>query len=195
MNIGLHGRVALITGATQGIGRRVARLFAAEGSWIAVNYFADNKGAKSLIDEIRSEGGRALLAAGSIGDAEGAWKVARHVELEWAQIDVLVHTAALLGGDESVPDAMPLLAELIPGMTERGWGRAVILNPVNNVFGPQYSGVLTNIIRCATTRQAELAGDAAARLALFLGSDWNACLTGHTFEIGDCIPKEKAQDA
>src|SRR5689334_14815649 len=89
-NLGLHGRVALITGATQGIGRHVARLFASEGAWIAINYFADNHGAKSLLDEIRSDGGRAMLSAGSARDPEGVWGIARRVELEWAQIDILI---------------------------------------------------------------------------------------------------------
>src|SRR3954468_21241673 len=95
---GLRGRVALITGATAGPGYQIARQFGVHGAWVAINYFADNLGAKSLLDTIRSEGGRAMLAAGSVRDSEGAWKVARYVELEWAQIDVVIHTAALLEG-------------------------------------------------------------------------------------------------
>jgi NAD(P)-dependent dehydrogenase (short-subunit alcohol dehydrogenase family) len=195
VNVGLHGRVALVTGATQGIGRRVARLFAAEGAWIAVNYFADNRGAKSLIDEIRSEGGRAMLAVGSVRDAEGAWKVARHIELEWAHIDILVHAAAILGGDEAAPDATPLLAELLPGMQERGWGRLVSFNQAGNIFEPHYSGILINLIRLPAAQQTDQTDEAAARLALFLGSDWNMCVTDHTFVLGDYMAKERSLDA
>jgi NAD(P)-dependent dehydrogenase (short-subunit alcohol dehydrogenase family) len=129
IDIGLHGRVALVTGAAYGLGRASAALFAAAGAWIAVNYRADIHSAKSLADAIRSDGGRALLAPGDIRTSEGAWTVARYVEHEWGQVDIVLHTAALLGPDELVTDPFPLLSELIPGMHARDWGRVVVVNP------------------------------------------------------------------
>jgi NAD(P)-dependent dehydrogenase (short-subunit alcohol dehydrogenase family) len=202
VDVGLRGRVALVTGATQGIGRQAARLFAAEGAWIAVNYFADSHGAKSLIDAIRSDGGRAMLAPGSARDPEGAWRIARYVELEWAQIDILIHTAGLLEGVESVADVRPLLHELMPAMQEQGWGRVVVFgldgSSGENFHIRQFAAVLSNIVLLSRRDQApqdsDRLDDAAARLALYLGSSWNACVTSHTFKIGDCTSKEVPQD-
>ncbi len=203
VNVGLRGRVALVTGATQGVGRRAARLFAAEGAWIAVNYFADNHGAKSLIDEIRSEGGRAMLMPGSARDAEGAWRMARHVELDWAQIDILVHAAELLDGEESIPDINPLLRELAPAMQSRGWGRVITFStaPVQarQFLAGQFPAVLANAIffsgRVAAAQTRDRLDDAAARLALFLGSAWNPCIADQTFLIDGCGYKEVPHDA
>jgi NAD(P)-dependent dehydrogenase (short-subunit alcohol dehydrogenase family) len=198
-DLGLRGRVALVTGATQGIGRRVARLFASEGVWIAINYFSDSHGAKSLLDEIRSEGGRALLAPGSARDPEGAWRLARYVELEWAQIDILIHGAGLLEGHEAVPDIRPLLHELLPAMQQRHWGRVVDFGmdgtTAESIYTRQFQAVLANVIEVSDRKPDDHRADAAAQLALFLGSPWNVCITSHTFGINDCIPKEGPHDA
>jgi len=202
-NLGLRGRVALITGATESIGYRTARLFAAEGAWIAINYFSDNHRAKLLLDEIRSDGGRAMLASGSARDPEGAWRIAQQVDLEWGQIDILIHTAGLLGGHEAVPDVRPLLHELMPTMQKRGWGRVVVYgvdgSTGESFYSRQFPAVLSNLVHLPaqgqTIKKTKSLDDAAARLALFLGSSWNACITNHTFEIADCTSKEVPHDA
>src|SRR5262245_52481510 len=116
IDTGLQRRVVLISGATCGVGRRCAQLFAAEGAWIAVNYRADLHGAKAVVDAIRSDGGRALLAPGDVRSPEGAWTVVRYVEQEWAQIDILLHAAPLLDPDETAAAAAPLLSTVVPGM-------------------------------------------------------------------------------
>ncbi|MCC7445934.1 MAG: SDR family oxidoreductase [Anaerolineae bacterium] len=168
------------------MGRRVAQLLAAEGAWIAINHFADPHRAKALLDDIRSAGGRAMLAAGSARDAEGVWKITRYVEYEWAQIDVLVHAAALLTGDESVPDPGALLNELLPGMMDRRWGRVVLFEPVDTPLAvampPVASNVLINRIRLSSPIDLS---EAAARLTVFLASEWNLAVTDGMFRIGD----------
>jgi NAD(P)-dependent dehydrogenase (short-subunit alcohol dehydrogenase family) len=190
IDIGLQGRVALVTGAVYGLGRVSAALFAAAGAWVAVNYRADIHGAKSLVDTIRSDGGRALLAPGDIRTPEGAWTVARYVEHEWGHIDIVLHTAALLGPDEIVTDLCPLLSELIPGMHARDWGRVVVVNPP----GPAISGhefalqwgapkVLINAVLLASIDQPQQLAEAVARAIVFFGSGWNSDLTGTTLTI------------
>jgi NAD(P)-dependent dehydrogenase (short-subunit alcohol dehydrogenase family) len=197
IDIGLHGRVAFVTGAAYGLGRASATLFAAAGAWVAVNYRADVHGAKLLVDAIRSDGGRALLAPGDIRTPEGAWTVARYVEHEWEHIDIVLHTAALLGPDEIVPDLFPLLSELTPGMRARDWGRVVVVNPP----GPTVSGhelalrwgapkVLVNAVLLASIDQSERLAEAVARAILFFGSGWNSGLTGTTLTID---PRDVAQ--
>jgi len=161
---------------------------AAEGAWIALNHFADAHGAKALLDDIRSAGGRAMQAAGSARDAEGVWKIARYVEYEWAQIDALIHTATLLNGDESVPDPNALLNELLPSMIERRWGRIVLFEQADQsadlsvTLPPLTSNVLINRIRLSSPANSS---EAAARLTVFLASEWNLALTNGMFRIGD----------
>jgi NAD(P)-dependent dehydrogenase (short-subunit alcohol dehydrogenase family) len=190
IDIGLHRRVALVTGAAYGLGRASAALFAAAGAWVAVNYRADIHGAKSLVDAIRSDGGRALLAPGDLRTSEGAWTVARYVEHEWGQIDIVLHTAALLSSDEIVTDPFPLLSELTPGMHARDWGRVVVVNPP----GPAVSGhelalrwgapkVLINAVLLASFDQSQRLAEAVAPAILFFGSSWNSGLTGTTLTI------------
>jgi 3-oxoacyl-[acyl-carrier protein] reductase len=197
IDTGLQRRVVLISGATQQVGRTAARLFAAEGAWIAINYRADIHGAKAIVDAIRSDGGRAILAPGDVRTPEGAWTVVRYVEHEWAQIDVLVHAAPLLGPDEAVPAAAPLLSTLVPGMRERGWGRVVAVCPASAaVCGDDLSlqrgaaGVLINVIRLSGDTAVELLDEAAARAALFLGSEWNMGITDATLDIARAVTGE-----
>jgi 3-oxoacyl-[acyl-carrier protein] reductase len=199
IDTGLQRRVVLVSGATQGVGRSAARLFAAAGAWVAVNYRADVHGAKALVDAIRSEGGRALLTPGDIRSPEGAWTIVRYVEHEWAQIDVLLHAAPLLGPDEAAPAAAPLLSTVVPGMRERGWGRVVIVCPSGAAasgddFGlPRgAAGVLMNVIRLTGGDSVESLNEVAARAALFLGSAWNMGITGATLDVSRTVMGEQA---
>jgi 3-oxoacyl-[acyl-carrier protein] reductase len=190
IDLGLRGRVTLVTGATEGPGRAAARLFAAQGAWVAINYRANLQAAKSLVDEIRSAGGRALPAPGDVRTAEGAWTLARYIEDEWERIDVLLHAAPLLGRDEIVSDPAPLLAELAQGMKAREWGRIVLFLPAGEPspaiphalpMGPQ---VLANTILIPPGDQSNALDEAAARAALFLGSAWNERVTGAVLDLG-----------
>lgn len=191
IDVGLHRRVALVTGAASGLGRLSAQLLAAGGAWVAVNYRSDVGGAKSLLDAIRSEGGRALLAPGDIRAPEGAWTVARYVEHEWGHIDIVLHTAALLSSDELVTDPFPLLSELTPGMHARDWGRVVVVNPPGHaaVSGHQLAlrwgapNVLVNAVLLASSDLPQHLAEALARAILFFGSGWNSGLTGTTLTI------------
>jgi len=190
VDTGLHGRVVLVSGATRGVGCAAARLFAAAGAWVAVNYRADLHGAKALVDTIRSAGGRALLAPGDVRTPAGAWTVARYVEHDWGQIDVLLHAAATLGPDESAADATPLLAELAPGMRARGWGRVVILGEVGaamsgRALAVQWGapGLLVNVLLMPTGDRPEGLDEALARAVLFLGSAWNSGVTAATIDV------------
>jgi 3-oxoacyl-[acyl-carrier protein] reductase len=185
---GLSGCVALVIGATEGLGRAVARLFAAQGASIAVSFRTDYKSAKSLVDEIRSDGGRALAVPGDARTPEGAWATARYVEQEWVQIDVLLHAAGLVGLDEVAANPMPFVSELAPGMQERGWGRMVIFQVVDAIAeSAQYrqwggKGLMINTV--AVPRHAPTSCiNEAARAGLFLGSAWNAGITGAQLNV------------
>ena len=89
----LEGKVALVTGATRGIGRAIALKFAENGANVAFTYLSSASAAESLVAEIEALGGRAIAYASNASDFEGAHKVVEQVLAEFGQIDILVNNA------------------------------------------------------------------------------------------------------
>lgn len=90
----LAGRVALITGAGQGIGRAFARRFSAEG---AVVVAADRNvaGARQTVEDLTATGGDGMAATVDVGDPDSVDEVVRATRERWGRVDVLVNNAAV----------------------------------------------------------------------------------------------------
>lgn len=89
----LEGKVALITGATRGIGRAIALKFAENGANVAFTYLSSSAAAESLVAEIEALGVRAAAYASNAADFDGAHSVVEQVLAEFGQIDILVNNA------------------------------------------------------------------------------------------------------
>ena len=153
MDLGLGGRTAIVTGASGGLGRHIARGFAAEGADVVLTYHSSRPGADRLAEEI---GGRALVVPYEMDDADAARALAE-AALEWTgRIDVLVNNAVHWGGDapspdrpfEAVPDAawlkvlrantegaLRLSRAVAPAMRDRRWGRMVHISSSTTTEG------------------------------------------------------------
>ena len=92
----LHGRVALVTGAGQRLGREFAAALAAKGMVLALHYHRSDDGAASLRDEILAAGGRAELFQADLTDADAARALPEQVVAKLASLDVLVNSAAVM---------------------------------------------------------------------------------------------------
>lgn len=93
----LEGRVALVTGASRGLGRAVAKRFAAEGAEVIV--VARTQGAlEELDDEIRAEGGKAILMPMNLRDFDTIDRMGGAVFERFGRLDVLVGNAGVLVG-------------------------------------------------------------------------------------------------
>ncbi|GHP00265.1 3-ketoacyl-ACP reductase [Reticulibacter mediterranei] len=86
--------MALITGASRGIGAAAAKLFAAHGAAVGVNYYSSRKEAEQVVAEIEAAGGKALAVQASVNDPVAVETMVKEVERTLGPIDTLVMNAA-----------------------------------------------------------------------------------------------------
>ncbi len=89
----LQNRVVLITGASRGIGAATARLLAAHGAAVAINYHRSHAAARSVLEQIEQAGGRGFLAQADVRDPDEVEQLVRQVEGALGPIDTLVLNA------------------------------------------------------------------------------------------------------
>jgi 3-oxoacyl-[acyl-carrier protein] reductase len=89
-------KVAIVTGASRGIGAAVAERLAAEGFTVVINYSGDSKSAETLVRKIESRGGRALTAKADVSDVKAVRGMFDAVEVALGGIDVLVNNAGIM---------------------------------------------------------------------------------------------------
>ncbi|WP_322867962.1 glucose 1-dehydrogenase [Aquicoccus sp. G2-2] len=89
----LKGKAAIITGGDSGIGRASAVLFAREGADVAIAYLEENEDAQKTAELICTEGGRALLLRGDVGDKSFCEKAVAQTIDKFGRLDVLVNNA------------------------------------------------------------------------------------------------------
>ena len=91
----LGGQVALVTGASRGIGAVIAKSLGEAGVNVGVNYSANRDAANDVAKAIRSGGSESIIIQGDISDDMHAQAVVKQVTDEWGQIDILVNNAGI----------------------------------------------------------------------------------------------------
>jgi 3-oxoacyl-[acyl-carrier protein] reductase len=95
MTTRLEGKVALVTGASKGIGAEIATRLAAEGAAVAVNYSASKEAADRVVAAITGKGGKAVAVHGNLADAGDVKKVVAETVKALGPIDILVNNAGI----------------------------------------------------------------------------------------------------
>lgn len=91
----LQGKVALVTGASKGIGAGIARELAAAGAAVGVNYASDRAGAEAVVGDIRATGGRAVAVPGDVSKSADVGRMLAEVTRAFGPLDVLVNNAGV----------------------------------------------------------------------------------------------------
>ncbi len=94
----LTGKVALVTGASSGIGRGIAQSLAEAGADVVVNYQRAADGAEETARLVRASGRRALVAQADVGDPDAVVRLFAALDAEFGGIDILVNNAGIGGG-------------------------------------------------------------------------------------------------
>jgi 3-oxoacyl-[acyl-carrier protein] reductase len=154
----LNGRVALVTGASRGIGRAIALSLASAGAKISVNYQSSRAQAEEVVSVIGAGGGTAVALQADVSDPAAAATLVRETESRLGPIGILVNNAGVIARrpvEEVGPDywdetirinlssAFYVTHAALPGMRARRWGRIIILSSVaaqtGGVIGPHYA--------------------------------------------------------
>jgi NAD(P)-dependent dehydrogenase (short-subunit alcohol dehydrogenase family) len=174
----LEGRVALITGASRGIGRAIARGYAKEGAAVAVTA-RSAADLQSLVDEIRQDGGKAVAIPADLADVAVPVRVVRQVIEALGTIDILVNNAGI--GSSSSPRpvvdfddafwhktlALNLTAPylltkaVLPVLLAKKWGRIVNIASINGklpaIHGAAYTASKHGLLGLTRTLALEVA--------------------------------------
>ena len=102
MNLGLNGKVALVTGGGRDVGREIALALAADGATVAVNYNNSAAEAQSVVDEIVKAGGQARAYRANVGDYAAVRAMVDSIVADFGRIDILINNAGVVIGERFV---------------------------------------------------------------------------------------------
>jgi 3-oxoacyl-[acyl-carrier protein] reductase len=154
----LHGRAALVTGGSRGIGAAIVRSLAHAGAAVAVNYRERASAANALVDAIGETGGRAIAIAADVSQPDAVARMVQRAAADLGPIDILINNAgiAIVRGidDLSETDFDQTIAVnlksvflctqvVLPTMRSKGWGRIVNISSGAargaGAIGPHYN--------------------------------------------------------
>lgn len=91
----LAGKVAVVTGASKGIGASIARHLAAEGAAVVVNYASSREAAEKVVAEIQGSGGKALAVHGDLSRPDDVSRLFAETKSAFGKVDILVNNAGI----------------------------------------------------------------------------------------------------
>ena len=168
MELGLKGKVVLISGSYRGTGAGTAKVFAEEGALVGVHGHELGQ-ADEVVADITANKGSAVAVHGDLGTSEGADEVVSQVEATYGPVDVLVNNHGAPGGtnwtdpaETNVLTGIRLTQRVLPSMRERGWGRIIFLGTVGterpSERNPDYYGSKGSLPVVVRSLAKELAG-------------------------------------
>lgn len=174
--IDLSGRVALVTGASRGIGRAIALELARNGAGVAVNYRARAEAAEAVAAVIAELGGRAIAVQADVTDAEAVAAMVKAVTTELGGLDILVNNAGIIDDAYlmmmkpeawreviavSLDGAFLCTKAAVRAMMRGRWGRIVNISSdaglMGDVMRAHYAAAKAGLLGLTKTTARELA--------------------------------------
>jgi acetoacetyl-CoA reductase len=172
----LDGKVALVTGASRGIGRAVAQELANVGAKVVVNYSQAKDMAEGLVDEIKKAGGEAISIQADVSKFDECQRLVKESLAAFGQVDILVNNAGI-NRDRTVQRMSPeewhevietdlssafYMTNLLSGhMRERNFGRIInmssIIGQSGNIGQANYAAAKAGMIAFSKSAAQELA--------------------------------------
>jgi 3-oxoacyl-[acyl-carrier protein] reductase len=116
MSTELAGKVALVTGASRGLGRAIAIKLGSMGAKVAVNYLSSDPDAAYVVVKIGEQGGEAFAVKANVADSEAVKGMVRQITEKWGKIDILVNNAGITRDG------------LLPRMSDEAWDEVLNTN-------------------------------------------------------------------
>src|SRR5665213_2692862 len=91
----LNGKVAVVTGASKGIGAEIAKALASEGASVVVNYASSKDGADKVVAVIAAEGGKAVAVQGDVSKQADITRLFAETKKAYGKLDILVNNAGV----------------------------------------------------------------------------------------------------
>jgi 3-oxoacyl-[acyl-carrier protein] reductase len=200
----LSGRVALVTGASGGIGAAISRSLAGAGAKVAVGYGRNQQPAERLVQEL---GGEAAAFGADLEDPAAPGQLIAEVQRDLGPVEVLVANHGI--GRQATYDEVDadtfdrtlainlrapflLAREVLEGMRERGFGRILFMSSVaalrGGVVGPDYAASKAGLHGLTHFLAARVAGDGVTVNALAPGFVETEMLPGDPRELGKSVP-------
>jgi 3-oxoacyl-[acyl-carrier protein] reductase len=170
------GRVALVTGASGGIGRAIAEALAAEGAAVGLHYSSSPDPAHRLSERIAARGGQTAVFGADLAGPDAPAALADRVTAELGPIELLVNNAGVgrrLTWEQTTIDDFDesyavnlrapflLTQRVLPAMLERGFGRVLFMSSVagltGGIVGPHYASAKSGLHGLTHFLSAQLA--------------------------------------
>ncbi len=141
----LTGKVALVTGASRGIGRAIAIALAREGTDVAVNYFSREDEARQTCSIVEKMGRRSVAVRADVSNSSEVLRMVRTIEQELGRILILVNNAGIAHREKleniteedwdrvlavNLKSAFLVTQAVLPGMRQSRWGRIINISSI-----------------------------------------------------------------
>lgn len=150
----LDGRVAIVTGASRGVGRAIALKLASLGAKVAVNYVAiepqNEDDASNVVDAIVRDGGEGMVVEADVRNGEGVKSMVDEVVGRWGKVDILVNNAGIRKDtlimrmseqawddviETNLRAAYLCSKAVLRSMVKQNWGRIISISSIAGVIG------------------------------------------------------------
>jgi 3-oxoacyl-[acyl-carrier protein] reductase len=206
----LTSRIALVTGASRGIGRSIALALAESGADVAVNYNSNSAAAESVCNEIRAKGRKALSVQADVSKTQDVDRLVTTTENELGPPAIIVNNAGIakILSPEKVTEeifehflrvnltSMFLVTQrVIPGMRAAKWGRIINLSSIaaqtGGIIGPHYAASKAGILGLTRSYALHLAKDGITANAIAPGLIETDMAAGVPADVRAKIPNDQ----